>query len=149
MHGKLTTIDCYWFRYRHNEKYVILLFGIGTNVVVNSIIGIPTLKLWRSIFHFDLKNLLPNVSIQSFQSSMKKLSTGYLIVLFFNSQILCDLFRERFLVHQSHLIIWTMWHYQVHLHLKLECLYHPYLGLSSKLHMNIFIDKQMCHISND
>ena len=44
MHGKLTAIVRYWMRYQVNDKYITLYFGLGADVVVNSIIGLPTLR---------------------------------------------------------------------------------------------------------
>ena len=44
MHGKLTEIVRYWLRYQVNDKYTILSFGLGADVAVNSIVGLPTLR---------------------------------------------------------------------------------------------------------
>ena len=40
-------------RYKQNAKRVILSFGLGDSVAVNSIVGIPTIKTWRSMFDFE------------------------------------------------------------------------------------------------
>ena len=39
MHGKLTAIVRYWLRYKNDGKHVILSFGLGESVMVNSIVG--------------------------------------------------------------------------------------------------------------
>ena len=46
MYGKLTAILRYWLQYADDGKPVILSFGLGPDVVMNSIIGIPTLRQW-------------------------------------------------------------------------------------------------------
>lgn len=49
-HGKLTAIVRYWTRYKvgDSEKHMILSFGLGAGVAVNTIIGLPTLRQWGS-----------------------------------------------------------------------------------------------------
>ena len=44
MQGKITAIVRYWLRYQVNNKYITLSFGLRADVVVNSIIGLPTLR---------------------------------------------------------------------------------------------------------
>ena len=46
MHGKLIAIVWYWLRYADGGKPVILSFGLGSDVAVNSIICKPTLRQW-------------------------------------------------------------------------------------------------------
>ena len=46
MYGKLIAIVLYWLRYVDDGKPVILSFGLGADVAVKSIIGIPTLRQW-------------------------------------------------------------------------------------------------------
>ena len=58
MHGKLTAIVRYWMRYTQNGKRVILSFGLGDSVSVNSLVGIPTIKEWKSIFDFESNMLV-------------------------------------------------------------------------------------------
>ena len=46
-HGKLTAIVRYWTQYKHEDgKRVVLSFGLGPDVNVNSIIGMPTIRQW-------------------------------------------------------------------------------------------------------
>ena len=58
MHGKLTAIVRYWLRYKNDGKNIILSFGLGASVTVNSIIGIPTIKAWKCLFDFDSHELI-------------------------------------------------------------------------------------------
>lgn len=58
MHGKLTAIVRYWMRYELNGKKVLLSFGLGDSVAVNSIVGIPTIKSWKSVFDFGSDTLV-------------------------------------------------------------------------------------------
>ena len=58
MHGKLTAIVRYWMRYKQNGKRVILSFGLGESVSVNSIVGIPTIKAWKTMFDFESNTLV-------------------------------------------------------------------------------------------
>ena len=53
MYGKLTAIVRYWLRYKHDDSPVILSFGLGADVAVNSIIVLPTLRQWRSGLDFE------------------------------------------------------------------------------------------------
>jgi len=46
-HGKLTAIVRYWTKYTLNGRPAIISFGLGRDVAVNSIIGLPTLKQWQ------------------------------------------------------------------------------------------------------
>ena len=46
IHGKLTAIVCYWLRYKVNSKPIALSFGLGPDAIVNSIVGLPTLRQW-------------------------------------------------------------------------------------------------------
>ena len=43
-HGKLTTIVRYKLRYKQEQRPCFLSFGLGKDVAVNSIIGLPTLR---------------------------------------------------------------------------------------------------------
>ena len=45
MHGKLTEIVSYWLRCKQYGKCVLLSFGLGNSVAVNSLIGIPSIKV--------------------------------------------------------------------------------------------------------
>ena len=58
MHGKLTAIVRYWLRHKQDGKQVVLLFGLGASVKVNSIVGIPTIKVWNSAFGFCSNELI-------------------------------------------------------------------------------------------
>ena len=58
MHGKLTAIVRYWLQYEHGGKKVLLSFGLGANVAVNYIVGIPRLKSWKCIFDFETHKLV-------------------------------------------------------------------------------------------
>ena len=58
LHGKLTAIVWYWMRYKQNGKRIILYFGLGYSVSVNSIVGIPTIKVWKSMFDFKPNTLV-------------------------------------------------------------------------------------------
>ena len=53
MHGKLTVIVRCWLRYDRDGKGVLLSFNLGDSVTVNSIVDIPTIKAWKSIFDFN------------------------------------------------------------------------------------------------
>ena len=44
MHGKLTAIVRYWMRYKVENKFTMLYFGLGADVAANSIIFLPTLR---------------------------------------------------------------------------------------------------------
>ena len=52
IHGRLTIVR-YWLLYEQDGKGVLLLFGLGDSVTVKSIVGIPTIKAWKSIFVFQ------------------------------------------------------------------------------------------------
>ena len=52
MHGKLTAIVRYWMRYDQGNKKSVLSFGLGADVAVNSLIGLPTLRKWGGVFDF-------------------------------------------------------------------------------------------------
>lgn len=58
MHGRLTAIIRYWFRYECNDKKVVLSFGLGASVTVNSIDGIPTIKEWKCTMDFESNKLV-------------------------------------------------------------------------------------------
>ena len=58
MHGKLTAIVRCWLRYKNDDKNVILSFGLGASVTVNSIVGVPTIKAWKCLFDFDSHELI-------------------------------------------------------------------------------------------
>ena len=58
MHGKLTAIVRYWLRYKNGGRNVILSFGLGDSVTVNSIVGVPTIKEWKCIFDFESHELV-------------------------------------------------------------------------------------------
>ena len=58
MHGKLTDIVRYWLRYKNDDKNVVLSFGLGASVTVNSIVGVPTIKAWKCLFDFDSHELI-------------------------------------------------------------------------------------------
>ena len=47
MHSKLTAIVRYRLHYEKNGKRVLLSFGLGDSVTVNSIVGIPTIQAWN------------------------------------------------------------------------------------------------------
>ena len=49
-HGNLTAIVRYWTRYKigNTERHMLLSFGLGAGVAVNTIIGLPTLRQWGS-----------------------------------------------------------------------------------------------------
>ena len=53
IHGKLTAIVRYWICYTKNGKQEVLCFGLGDNVAVNSLVGIPTIKAWKCLLNFD------------------------------------------------------------------------------------------------
>ena len=50
--GRLTAIVRYQLRYHQGGKPFILSFGLGEDVRVNSIIGIPTIRQWGGVFDF-------------------------------------------------------------------------------------------------
>ena len=52
MHGKLAAIICYWLQYQVNDKHITLFFGLGADVAVNSIVGLPTLRQWGGNLDF-------------------------------------------------------------------------------------------------
>jgi len=58
MHGKLTGIVRYWLRYKNDGKNVILSFGFGASLTVNSIVVIPTIKAWKCLFDFECDELI-------------------------------------------------------------------------------------------
>ena len=58
MHRKLTAIVHYWLRYKQDGKQVILSFGLGDSVAVNSIVGILTIKALISLFDFETHELI-------------------------------------------------------------------------------------------
>lgn len=56
INGKLITIVRYWMRYEQGNKKAILSLGLGTDVVVNSIIRLPPLRQWGGVFDFGENN---------------------------------------------------------------------------------------------
>ena len=54
-HGKLTPLGVYNTNYFHPNytKRIQIDFGLGKEVSVNAIIGIPTLKQWKAIIIFE------------------------------------------------------------------------------------------------
>ena len=58
LHGKLTSIVRYWIRYSTKGKQELLSFGLGDSVAVNSLIGIPTIKAWKSLLDFNTNTLI-------------------------------------------------------------------------------------------
>ena len=54
LHRKLTSIVRYWI----NGKREILSFGLRDSVVVNSLVGIPTIKAWQYLLDFNKKILI-------------------------------------------------------------------------------------------
>ena len=53
MHGKLTAIVRYLLRYAVNDKRFTLSFGLGVDVAVNYIVGLPTLRQWGRTLGFN------------------------------------------------------------------------------------------------
>ena len=53
MHGKLTALVRYHLRYQLTGLPVIISFGLGADVAVNSIIGLPTLRQWGGLLDFN------------------------------------------------------------------------------------------------
>ena len=65
MYGTLTAIVRYWMRYKVDNKLITLSFGLGSDVAVNSILGLPTLRQWGKILNFaDNKFLAPKLNKQ-------------------------------------------------------------------------------------
>ena len=52
MHGKLTALVRYHLRYKLKGQPLTISFGLGADVVVNSIIGLPTLRIWGGLLDF-------------------------------------------------------------------------------------------------
>ena len=44
IYGKSTAVVHYWMRCKVDDEFIIISFGISKDVVVNSIIGLPTLR---------------------------------------------------------------------------------------------------------
>ena len=57
MHGKLPSLFAI-FSVPSEWKYIILSFGLGASAAGNYIVGIPTIKLWRSVFDFDSNQII-------------------------------------------------------------------------------------------
>ena len=53
MYGKLTAVVRYCLRYAVNGKRFTLSFGLGVDVAVNSIVGLPTLRQWGGTLDFN------------------------------------------------------------------------------------------------
>ena len=58
MYGKLTLILQYWLHYEHYDKHAVLSFGLVESIIVNPIVGIPTIKAWKLIFDFESNKLV-------------------------------------------------------------------------------------------
>ena len=58
MHGKLTVLVRYHLRYQLEDHPVIISFGLGAYVAVNSIIGLPTLRQWSGLINFGANKLV-------------------------------------------------------------------------------------------
>ena len=43
---------------KKDGKNVILSFGLGTSVTVNSIMGIPAIKAWKCLLDFECNELI-------------------------------------------------------------------------------------------
>ena len=52
MHGELTALVRYHLRYQLKGRPVVISFGLGADVAVNSIIGLPTLRQWGGLLDF-------------------------------------------------------------------------------------------------
>ena len=58
MYSRLTVIVRYWLRYKQDGRCVLLSFGLGDSVAVNSLIVIPTVKVWKALFDFELDSMI-------------------------------------------------------------------------------------------
>ena len=58
LHGKLTSIVCYWIRYTKKGKQEILSFGLGDSVAINSLVGIPITKAWQCVLDFNNNSMI-------------------------------------------------------------------------------------------
>ena len=69
IHGNLKAIVLYWLWYGMTGKKVLLSFGLGDSIAVNSIVGVPTIKSWKTVLDFTSDTLL-----------VKGLNTEFLLV---------------------------------------------------------------------
>ena len=58
LHGKLTAVVRYRLRHTQNGKPAVISFGLGAGIEVNSIVGLPTIKAWNSVFNFSSDELV-------------------------------------------------------------------------------------------
>ena len=66
IHSKLITIVRYWIKYKQGDARAVLSFGLGEDVIVNSIISIPTLRQWSGIFDFRENNAVTRSMYKTF-----------------------------------------------------------------------------------
>ena len=76
--GKLTALFVYKNNYFHTNstKRVHIEFGLGKKVAVSTIIGIPTLKTWKSSISFEGKFLTSPLLQKQFPLIYKPTNTG-------------------------------------------------------------------------
>ena len=53
MHGKLTALVRYHLRYTRKGRPLTISFGLGADIAVNSIIELPTLRIWGGLVDFS------------------------------------------------------------------------------------------------
>ena len=64
------------FFYTDTDKACILSFGLGKNVTVNSILGLPQLKLWKADILFQKNLLIAHNIDQQFSLEFSETSSG-------------------------------------------------------------------------
>ena len=66
MHGKLTALMRYHLRYKLKGPPLTISFGLGADVAVNSIIRLPTLRIWGGLLDFSNNNFTAPSSCTQF-----------------------------------------------------------------------------------
>lgn len=86
MYGKTTVIKQYWICNKHDCKQAVFYFRLGSSIAINSIIGIPTIKVWKSVFDFTSDKLVTNVINTCFpfvfESTKNEISSGIINSVF-------------------------------------------------------------------
>ena len=84
-HGKLTAIVRYKLRYKQSGKQCYLSFGLGADVTVNSIIGLPTLRQWGGVFDFSMNTFIAKSINTKFNLQYEATAQGLPLSIIFTS----------------------------------------------------------------
>ena len=81
--------------YDQGNKKAVLSFGLGSDVPVNSLIGIPTLRQWGGVFDFGENKFVARSINNKIHYDMNPRSMYYQQMLSSQIRILIGQYRER------------------------------------------------------